>query len=291
MTWIYFTLLAAFSQAWRNAFQKQLSTSVPVLGVTLARFIAAWPLALLYLSSFYWKSGFALPDFPTAFWLYTVGAAGFQILATALMVRLFQWKNYAVGAGLAKSEAVIAAVLGVLFFGTQISLTAWLGVLIGGVAVFLLSGATRVRAMPLPTLLTGIASGTSFALTSLFVREAGLCLDLPRLQAAAWVLFLVIFIQAVALTAYLHLRQRDTLRKLFAQPKLMCATSTASVLGSLGWFSAMSLNDVAFVKTLGQVEVIFMLLISRLWFREHLKLNDLTGLILIMLAAILVVKN
>ncbi len=39
-----------------------------------------------------------------------------QILATALMVQLFKQKNYAVGVGLAKSEAILAAIIGVTFF-------------------------------------------------------------------------------------------------------------------------------------------------------------------------------
>ncbi len=47
--WIWFTLLAAVAQAGRNAFQKQLSVNVPVLGVTLARFFYAVPLASGYL--------------------------------------------------------------------------------------------------------------------------------------------------------------------------------------------------------------------------------------------------
>lgn len=37
--------MAAFMQAWRNAFQKQLSSTVDVYGVTLARFLFAVPLA------------------------------------------------------------------------------------------------------------------------------------------------------------------------------------------------------------------------------------------------------
>ncbi len=45
--------MAAFMQAWRNAFQKQLSTTVDVYGVTLARFIFALPLALIYISCLY----------------------------------------------------------------------------------------------------------------------------------------------------------------------------------------------------------------------------------------------
>ena len=58
------------------------------------------------------------------------------------MVVLFKQNNYAVGAGLAKSEALVAAILGMLFFGSTLSLLGWLGVAIGGLAVLLLSGFT-----------------------------------------------------------------------------------------------------------------------------------------------------
>ncbi len=53
LSWILFTLMAAFMQAWRNAFQKQLSHTVDAYGVTLARFIFAFPLAGLYLYYLY----------------------------------------------------------------------------------------------------------------------------------------------------------------------------------------------------------------------------------------------
>ncbi|GAM68510.1 permeases [Vibrio sp. JCM 19236] len=39
-------------------------------------------------------------------------------------------------------------------------------------------------------------------------------------------------------------------------------TSVASFIGSFGWFSAMSLQAVPYVKTLGQVEIFFTMLIS-----------------------------
>ena len=53
MSWILFTLMAAFMQAWRNAFQKQLSTTVDIWGVTLARFIFGLPLAIIYIQGLY----------------------------------------------------------------------------------------------------------------------------------------------------------------------------------------------------------------------------------------------
>lgn len=121
MTWIFLTLFAAFMQAWRNAFQSRLSGDVTTAGVTLARFLWASPIAGVYLIALYQWQPAALPTFSSEFGHYVVGASFMQILATALMVKLFKYNNYAVGAGLAKSEALVAAILGMLFFGTQLT--------------------------------------------------------------------------------------------------------------------------------------------------------------------------
>ena len=287
MLWIPFTLLAAFMQAWRNAFQKQLSKEVSVAGVTLARFIWASPLAAFYVWGLYHWQAVATPEFGLDFAIFVVGAALAQILATALMVKLFKLRNYAIGAGLAKSEAILAAVLGVAFFSETLSLIGWLGVMLGAGAVFLLSGASW-RQLSWPVLLLGVASGLAFALTSLWVRQASLVLELPFPHGAAWVLLLVILLQTLLLTAYLLLRDRATLAALWQRPQLTLAVSVCSCVGSIGWFTAMSLESVALVKTLGQVEVLFMLLISAFVFKEKLQKADHWGLALIVLAAVAV---
>ena len=87
MTWILFTLFAAFMQSWRNAFQSHLSGDVKTAGVTLARFLWASPIAALYLITLYVIEPIALPNFNSLFITYIVGAATMQIVATALMVR------------------------------------------------------------------------------------------------------------------------------------------------------------------------------------------------------------
>ena len=50
----------------------------------------------------------------------------------------------------------------------------------------------------------------------------------------------------------------------------------------------MSLQAVPYVKTLGQVEVFFTLLIAMLWLKDKVKIKDMLALILIAVAAILV---
>ena len=287
MLWIPFTLLAAFMQAWRNAFQKKLSKEVSVAGVTLARFIWASPLAAVYLWGLYQWQPVAIPKFNNTFAGFLIAAALAQIIATALMVKLFKLRNYAIGAGLAKSEAILAAVLGVAFFSETLSIQGWLGVLLGAMAVFLLSGAS-LRQLSWPVLILGLLSGLAFSLTSLWVRQASLVLGLPFPHGAAWVLLLVILLQTLLLTLYLQLRDRATLTALWRRPKLTLAVSVCSCVGSIGWFTAMSLESVALVKTLGQVEVLFMLLISAFVFKEKLQNTDHWGLALIVLAAIAV---
>lgn len=290
MLWLAFTLFAAFMQAWRNAFQKQLSLDVPIFGVTLARFLCAWPLALLYLVLLYRHDpSLTLPHFPPAYAAYIAATATAQILATLLMVQLFRLKNYAIGVGLVRSEAIFAAILGVAFYGSQLTLWGWLGVITGGVAVFLLSGTGQWRHISPRVLLFGLASGLCFALTSLWVRQASQLLALPPLVGAAWSLFCVIALQALVLFIGLYVRERGALRKLLAHPRLTLATGVASFLGSLGWFSAFSLQDVAIVKTVGQVEVLFVIAISSFIFKEKLKKQNGLGLLLIVIAALLVV--
>ncbi|MEM0515630.1 DMT family transporter [Pseudoalteromonas sp. YIC-827] len=287
MTWIFFTFLAAFSQSWRNALQSKLSQHTASLAVTLARFILAGPIAALYLAGLYQFEPAPALKPSGVFIFYVIGAAVMQIIATALMVRLFKMNNYAVGAGLAKSEALVAAILGMLFFGSALSLLGWLGVILGAVAVILLSGPS-IRGLNFKTVALGLACGTSFALTSLWVREASLSSGLVFPHSAAWVLLLVISLQTILLLIYLGIKDRVALLSLWRHKGLTLWISLTSCIGSIGWFSAMSLQHVAYVKTLGQVEIFFTLAISYLWLKQPVKRRDSLGLFLIALAAIAV---
>lgn len=290
-SWILFTLMAAFMQSWRNAFQKQLSTTVDVYGVTLARFLFGFPFAVLYIFWLYQSHPIQLhASFTPMFWMYILIAGCSQILATILLVMLFKQKNYAVGVGLAKSEAILAALIGVMLLQEHLSLLGWAGVVIGGAAVFLLSKGHQQQKLSLSTLMIGIGSGLSFAITSLLVREASLELSaLPFLHRAAWVLLCVIGFQCISLLLYLIIFSRKTLKAMWQRIGLTFKVSVCSFMASLGWFSAMSMQSVAIVKTLGQIEVLFSLLISAYFFKEKLARSDHWGLCLVVIAAIMVI--
>lgn len=289
--WIVFTLMAAFMQAWRNAFQKQLSSTVDVYGVTLARFIFGLPLAIIYIFSLYYFQPIATTThFTTQYWIYIVIAGLSQILATILMVQLFKQKNYAIGVGLAKSEAILAALVAVIFLHDHLSFLGWVGVIIGGFAVFLLSKGGKGVKLLLSTLMIGLGSGLSFAITSLLVREASLELtNLPFLHRASWVLISVISFQCITMLLYLSIFSRQTLVKMWERVGLTFKVSFCSFMASLGWFSAMSMQSVPIVKTLGQIEILFSLLISAYFFKEKLASTDHWGLFLVVIAAMMVI--
>ncbi|MDN4501997.1 EamA family transporter [Alteromonadaceae bacterium BrNp21-10] len=288
MSWIVFTLIAVVMQTFRNALQSKLSSNVSTSGVTLARFLFAPPIALIYLGLLYGFSSQAIPEFTFKFVVIVVLASVLQIAATALMVVLFKQKNFAVGAGLAKSEALVAGVVGTLFFGSQLSLFGWLGIFVGAAAVFILSGGGRKGELSFKTILIGLACGTCFALTSLYVREASHLLNVPFPHSAAWVLLWVLCIQTSLLVAYIAVNNNHTFVQLKQNAKLTLATSLTSCLGSICWFSAMALHHVAYVKTLGQIEVLFTILIAYFWLKNPVKKHEIIGLLLIAAAALLV---
>jgi drug/metabolite transporter (DMT)-like permease len=288
MNWILFTLGAVILQTVRNALQSKLSGAVNTSGVTLSRFILAPPIALVYLLILYSGSASQVPEFSGSFIAVVLCASLLQIAATSLMVILFKQKNFAIGAGLAKSEALVAGVVGMLFFGSYLTPLGWAGIVIGGIAVFVLSSGNRLHGISVKTMVIGLACGTCFALTSLLVREASHMLNVQHTVAAAWVLLWVLCVQAITLSGYIALTKPYVFRQLTNAKKQVLAISTVSCLGSICWFTAMALQHVALVKTLGQVEVLLTLVLSHYWLKNAVTKREIAGLLLIGLAAIFV---
>ena len=288
MSWILFTLGAVVMQTVRNALQSKLSGAVNTSGVTLSRFILAPPIALVYLLILYSSSASQVPEFSGSFIAVILCASLLQIAATSLMVILFKQKNFAIGAGLAKSEALVAGVVGMLFFGSYLTPIGWAGIVIGAIAVFVLSSGNRLHGISVKTMVIGLACGTCFALTSLLVREASHMLNVQHTVAAAWVLLWVLCVQTISLSGYIALTKPFVFRQLTNAKKQVLAISTVSCLGSICWFTAMALQHVALVKTLGQLEVLLTLILSHYWLKNAVTKREIAGLLLIGLAAIFV---
>ena len=63
----------------------------------------------------------------------------------------------------------------------------------------------------------------------------------------------------------------------------------ASLGGSVGWFTAFTLQNAAYVFAVGQVEVIFSLMASVMFFKETITRRELTGIALLTVSILLLV--
>lgn len=291
--WIGFTLLAALMQSVRTAGQKQLSSSVSPMSSTLIRYVFGLPFALAYLvfvcrldTGSLLSQALAKPTFL----LYATLAGLAQIAATFLLIKVFSFRNFTVGTSFAKTEAIQAAVLGTLLFSTSLSAVGWLAVAVGFLGIFIVSFPARTQRWEPQTILLGTLSGTAFALTSLWLREASLSLQLPVLHSAAITLVYMVTLQSLVCLLYTQWREPEQFKAIGQKAGLAGFVGLTSALGSIGWFTAMTYENPALVKSLGQVEFIFTWLITLFYFKERVSARELTGVVAILASVLLILQ-
>lgn len=287
--WIYFTLLAALMQAVRTAGQKKLTQHLNAMATTGVRYIYALPFALLYL---YWMLDYrelAMPSFNAQFLQYVLVACVMQIIGTVCLVAAFNYRNFAVATSLAKTEAIQVAVVGVLLFSTSLSQLGWVSVVIGVVGVLLLSKVkfTFRDVFQNPGAGFGLASGLALAITTLLIRESSLALNTDLLLSAAVTLAFMVSVQSLISFIYIYVQDSQQLKLMVSQWRLCLFVGITSVVGSIGWFTAASFQNAAYVKALGQVEFFITLLITYRIFREKISLVEYLGMALILISVVI----
>lgn len=289
-SWVLFTVLAALMQAVRTAGQKQLANSVSPMSSTLVRYVYGWPFVVAYLiflvgaeAPIVILHSLSLPRFL----LFATLASLAQILATVLLIKVFSFRNFAVGTSFAKTEAVQTAAFGTVFFGAFLSPIGWLAVLIGFIGIFIISAPSRKMPWEPMNVFLGLTSGASFALTSLWLREASLSLNMPVLQSAALTLFAMVSLQSLICLAYSVIKEPGQISLIRQRRRLAYFVGATSAFGSVGWFTAMTYQNPALVKSLGQVEIIFTLLLTTFFFKEKVSAREYVGVGAIVLSVIL----
>jgi drug/metabolite transporter (DMT)-like permease len=291
--WIAFTVLAAIMQAVRTAGQKQISSTVSPMGATLVRYVFGLPFAiayLLFISQFTAIDLFSEALTNPRFIIYGLMAGVAQIVATVLLVKCFSFRNFTVGTSFAKTEAIQTAIFGMLLFGSALSALGWLAVAVGVLGIFIVSIPTKTGQWEPMNVVLGTLSGTAFALTSLWLREASLSLELPALKSAAVTLVFMVSAQAIMCMAYIAVREREQFFAIRKRIKLAWFVGLTSALGSVGWFTAMTLQNPALVKSLGQIEFIFTLLLTTFFFKEKVTRRELTGVLAIVASVLLILQ-
>jgi len=291
LLWIPFTLLAAAGQTARNAMQRELTVTLGTVGATHVRFLFGFPFAILFLLGVFVATGLPLPAVPWVFWPWVALGAGAQILATALMLATMNDRSFVVTIAYIKTEAIQAALFGLIFLGDQVTAGMVVAILVAtaGVIVMSLKGKGAMEGGYRPVAL-GLFSGAMFAISAVGYRGAILSLALPSfVLAATLTLTIGLVLQAGFLTLYLALRERAVLAAIFRawRPSLFAGLMGATA--SEFWFLAFALTSVANVRTLALVEVLFAQAISLFVFKQTTGLRDALGIALIMIGILLLI--
>ncbi|MHA7969554.1 EamA family transporter [Rhizobium sp. CAU 1783] len=299
IAWIPITFASAFLQNLRSVLQKHLKGRMGTTGATFVRFGYGVPFALLYLSILHYGLGRVLPVPNGPFWGWAIVGAGAQIAATFLLVHLFSFRNFAVGTAYSRTEPAQAALIALVLFGETITLpvlaailVSVLGVMLISVARTTLTPAALVTSVFSRTALIGLLSGLFFGVSGIAYRSASLALA-PSLPApdsvmqAAFTLIVVILVQTLSMLAWMLWRDRAELGRVRSAWKVGILVGFVGATASFGWFTAMTLQQVAVVKALAQVEMLFTFASSVFFFKEKINRLEVAGCLLIVAGVLL----
>jgi drug/metabolite transporter (DMT)-like permease len=306
--WVAFTIFAALMQTLRFVLQKSLSAdarpgiagpgpagraTLSTVGATFARFLFAAPLALLGAVAALAATGHAPPPLGLRFWLCIAVGGVAQIVATDLTVRLFAQRNFAVGVAFTKTETAQVALFSAVLLGEVVSLWGGMGIGVGLVGVLcLLRGIGPGGGMAWRPVLTGLAAGALFGLASVGFRAATLTLDpAPFLLRALVALAAATTLQTLVMAAWLAWREPGQIGRVTAGWRRTMPVGITGLAGSLGWFAAFSLQNAAYVRAVGQIEMVFTLFASVFVFRERLAPRESVGVALVVLSVVLLVLS
>lgn len=294
--WIPITLGAALAQTLRFMLQKQLkATQLSTAGTTFARFVYSAPLVALVAWAYATMSGQGVPTVPTQFYAYAVSGGVTQILGTLCVVALFMHRNFAVGITFKKTEVLLSALIGFAALGDVISLPALGAILIGLVGVLLLSDPPRAQGTWLKRVLNkgtalGLMSGLMFGFSGNGYRGASLSIvDGDVLYRALITLAFVTGFQTVIMTVWLVWRESGEIMRVLRAWRVAGLVGLASMAGSLCWFTAFTLQNVAYVNALGQIELLFSLIIGAFVFGEKIGPREWQGLLILTASIVLLV--
>jgi len=257
--WIVITLAAACFQIARTSEQHRLRAVLSVAEAGYVRFAYAFPAALTFSLAWFGSQGSA-PQPSIRFWLWVVLAGISQIAATMALLHSFRLRDFAVGTIYSKTEVLFVSAASVLLLGESIGWLGWVGAVLclAGVASLASKGAVRsiLSAGFDPAAWYGMAAALGFALAAIGIRGASSGLDGSTVDRAALTLTAMLGVQTLVQGVAIVRSPTSTLRRVANAWRPASRVALLSLLGSASWALALSLENAAKVRTLGQVEIV-----------------------------------
>jgi drug/metabolite transporter (DMT)-like permease len=289
--WILVAVIAASLQTIRSAYQKKMIPQLGEFGATYIRFIYALPFTLLIFIFWFYFLNNAIPELSHKSIIFCLIGAFCQVAFTLSLMIVFSFRNFAAGIAFSKTEVLFAALVEMFILNIY-----FLGVF----AVVFLSIAKQnsnisdvfkkiyTSLFSIGTLL-GVITGMILAGSTIGYRLAIISIDSPILDATIYLSAIAIVAQTFFVGLWLILYKKE---QLYAVIKFWRPSLPAGISGSgatAGWFIAFALASVAEVRAVGQIELIFSILVSILIFREKINKTEVIGIMLLATSILIVI--
>ena len=201
-------------------------------------------------------------------------------------------RNFAVGVAFTKTETVQVALFSIVLLGERITFSGWIAILVGLIGVGLLSTRAAGGAIISRTTVFGLLAGGLFGLSAISFRGATLAFeDTPAAVRAFITLACVTSSQTLAMGLWMRLFEVGELTRVVATWRRTVLVGITGTLGSLFWFFAFALQNAAYVRALGQIEMVFTMVISFFVFHERLTGREVAGMACICTSILLLVMT
>ncbi len=295
--WIPITIFAAIFHNLRSALQKHLKGNLSDTGAAYVRFLYALPVVVVVLLLLRNTGEFSWPGVNEKFLLFCFIGGICQILFTVLLLWMFSFKSFAVGTTFSKLEIVMIAILGGLILGDGLNAYAQLAIFISSLGLLTLSlGQSKlsmsnlVNGLLQKTTLIGLICAVFLGGSVVFFRGASLSLNHDSwLMAATFTLTISLLIQTLLMSVWLTIREPGEISRVIKNWRWASATGVAGAFASLGWFTAFTLQNASFVRALGQIELVFTLIVTTVVFREKVSPMEYFGTLLIAIGILIIV--
>ena len=299
--WIPITIVAAFAQNVRSVLQKKLTQRLSSSEASYVRFCYAAPFAAIYLVGLNVAGGYDIPRLHWTFVAITAVGGLAQVLGTVALIASFSYRNFAVGTAYSKTETVQTALFGFVVLGDSIGAAAGAGILVSLVGVLMLSsyrtsyrkrrlGGPRKWLRPQlgPGGWLGVGAGAGFAVSAVCYRAASLSLPEGEFFVrAAITLVAATLMQTLGMGVYFAVRQRGALTRVAQSWRASVWVGLAGMLASAGWISAMTLERAAYVRALGQIELLFAFGAAVFFLSERVRAVEIAGAALVVAGLVL----
>lgn len=296
MLWIFFTISATILQTFRNIEQKNLGKKLDALSASWSRFIMPLPLAIICLI-------LTAKNINFKFLQCVLICSVFQILGNVMMIKTLQSKNFSIGIAFMKTEALQAVIVGAIIFSQSVSNISLIAIIIASIGVVLISNlkisnsSTLLNSLKSSSTLFGLFGGFCFSITGFNIKIATNNLDAlgyGKINAGIITLMWIIFLQNILFIAIKFYQKKlvNDFKKIVhvENKKSFLKASFFSFFGSIAWFCAYSYGEVILVKTLGQIELVFALLVSHFMFKERHNFKEIIGIFLILMGILVVIN-